>query len=311
MKKPATTHLYGDPAYNIASSDDFIAFPMGSKYREISSRIATDYSSAIQLLESLPVFLSGDEHKERRKSMAVVYAQTRKLQEKAIDQVVDEVAQSIEHRHGAFNLIDELSTPLWTALRNVICTESREVKDLASELPELFYPGLSPRRRKSLNNKLTNILKSGNDQLLNQIALLTLGVRPFSASLALSIHKIARDNDGKRLCDIVFPTSFPDSALTYVDRISLRDTVIDGCPFSAGSRIRCTTFDSSYTDEINSKQLYGIGSHTCLGRPISVYTWNRLSNILSQSQKTIHPSALSVEDREPFTIPTKCLVNFK
>lgn len=311
MKKPAITTLYGETASNIASSDDFIAFPMGSKYRQISSRTAIDYSSAIQLLESLPVFLSGDEHKERRKSMAIVYAQTRKLQEKAIDQVVEEVAQSIEHRHGAFDLIDELSTPLWTALRNVICTEGEEVKDLANELPDLFFPILSPRRRQSINNKLTRILKSGTDQLLDQLALLVLGVRPFSASLALSIHKIARDNDGKRLCDIAFPTSFPDSALTYVDRISLRDTVIDGCPFSAFSRIRCTTFDSSYTDEINSKQLYGIGSHTCLGRPISVYTWNKLSNILSQSQKTIHPSALSVEDREPFTIPTKCIVSFQ
>lgn len=311
MKKQAITTVYGEPASKIVSSDDFMAFPMGSKYREVSLRTATDYSSAIQLLEALPVFLSGDEHKKRRKSMALVYAQTRKLQEKAIAQVVDEVGQSIEHRHGAFNLIDELSIPLWTALRNVICSESREVKDLASELPDLFYPGSSPRKRKRLNNKLADILKSGNSQLLNQIALLTLGVRPFSSSLALSIHKIARDNDGKRLCEIEFPTSFPDSALTYVDRISMRDTVVDGCPFSAGSRIRCITFDPSYSEENNSKQLYGIGSHTCLGRPISDYTWIRLSNILSQSQKTIHPNALSVEHREPFTIPTKCLVDFK
>lgn len=281
---------------------------MAEVYREMSKNTGLDFSAVVRLMDNLPIFLSGNPHKERRREMAKVYAATRAQQDQAIEYALENIATRIEATHGAFDLFQEVSVPIWDAIFGAICPAKTALQELVSELPELFYPGTSVRHRKRLNDKLEVVLRESGDELLDQIALLTLGVRPLTATLALSLHKLARDNAGSRLCDIVFPASYPESALRFVDRIALQEVRPDGCPHPAGTRFRCISFDETYTPEQNEKSLYGMGAHVCLGRPISQFIWGRIGAFFAKSEKTIHPGELSVTVREPFVLPTTCIV---
>jgi len=301
--------LHGPSAWKVISSSEYSTYPMGDVYRRISDDTGLEFSSVIRLMDELPVFLSGSEHKERRKSMAKTYAHSRTEQERVVNDVVRKIATRIEQTNGSFNLLDEISTPIWHAISSVICQNNKTLRGFASDLPELFNPDASVNLRKRLNDQLESFLEETDDNLLDQLALLVLGVRPLTGSIVLSLHKLARDNAGQCLCDISFPESFPDSALRFVDRIALHDVHLNGRLYQAGTRFRCVTFDESYTSEQNANNVYGQGAHVCLGKPISQYTWGKIGEVFSNSKKRTQPGKLITTEREPFLIATKCFIS--
>lgn len=307
MKSPVILH--GPSAWEVISSSEYFTYPMGDAYRRIADNTGLDLSSVIRLMDKLPIFLSGSEHKTRRQSMAKTYAHSRIEQEQAINDVVRKIATRIEQSNGSFNLLDEISTPVWDAISTVICPNNNTLRGLISDLPELFNPAASVRLRKRLNDQLESFLDKAGDNLLDQITLLVLGVRPLTSSLALSLHKLARDNADRCLCDIPFPGSFPDSALRFVDRIALHDVHLNGSLYQAGTRFRCITFDESYTSEQNAKTLYGQGAHVCLGRPISQYIWGKIGEVFSNSKKRIQPGEIITTEHEPFLLTTRCFID--
>ena len=79
--------IYGDEARGIISSSEFQTFDMSQKYRNLSERTELNFDAVIALMDRLPIFLNGENHKKNRKEMAKVYSASRPKQEKNVDAV--------------------------------------------------------------------------------------------------------------------------------------------------------------------------------------------------------------------------------
>ena len=307
--------IYGDDARGIISSREFQTFDMAQKYRDLSERTELNFDAVIALMDRLPTFLNGENHKKNRKEMAKVYSASRPNQEKNVDAVLKEMRCMLEQLEGELDIIQEIGKPLWEAVTSAIMGNTIIDDGLTSDLPDLFYPNFSIRRRKALNDRLSaeldKISPSAREETLNKISVLVLGARPLMHSIALSIYKDSTKNVGKNLTNIKFSRSYSDSSLRFVDRIATEDTAINGYCLKSGSRMRCVSFDESYSEHDNTKYIFGSGRHLCLGRPIADYIWKKLVALLADLDKIVVPVTLTLANQEPFLIVKKSIIELK
>ena len=300
--------LWEDAALDALGARGMQAFSMADAYRDMVAKTGLDLSATIRLLDALPVFLSGTVHKQQRRDMAVAYAAGKAEQEVAVLQFFDQLRGRMAGQTGTWDVLAELAHPVWDTLRRTILPGKEPWYDLIDQLPDLFNPKTSLRKRVKLNDQLTQMLQGEASDFLNRLSLVVLGARPLTHSLALSVHALARAHPGCRLRDIPVPDSFPDSALRFVDRVAGQSDTANGCPYHAGERVRCVTFDESYDPAWNARNLYGLGAHVCLGRPISQFIWQQVQGLFAQSDKIIFPDVIEIENREPFRLAAVCKV---
>ena len=307
--------IYGEDARKIISTREFHAYNMAEKYIELSARTGMEFDAVIQLLQHLPLFLNEDNHKYQRRALAGIYASSRVQQQKNVDETLIKINQAIQLCEGDLDVLSEISYPIWGAVTSGLSNHFSLDAQLISELPELFFPNLSLRRRKDLNDRLQKELNKIADKeleyFLQTIAVLTLGVRPLVHSLTLSIHKIAKQNSQKCLSSIEYPKTYADSSLRFIDRIASQDIDVNGIIRSCGEHFRCISFDEAYAEKDNAKYIFGAGGHVCLGRPISDYIWQGIIEVLQSSKKIISPGALEITEREPFLIAEACSINLR
>jgi hypothetical protein len=288
---------------------------MAQKYIELSERTGINFDAVVELMEHLPIFLNDDQHKYQRRALAKIYAASRTQQEKNVDEAFIKINEKIQLCEGNLDILSEISDPIWHAVGSALSHGFDLDAQLISQLPDLFYPNFSIRRRKILNDRLAKELSkipvNEREDILQKISVLTLGVRPLMHSLALSIHKIATQNDQKTLSTINYPESYADSSLRFIDRIASRDMEINGTVRTCGERLRCISFDEAYSEKDNAKFIFGAGGHVCLGRPISDYVWKGITSILKATEKIIAPSNLKLAAQEPFLMAEVCKIEIR
>jgi hypothetical protein len=78
------------------------------------------------------------------------------------------------------------------------------------------------------------------------------------------LYQIFKENIGVSLKDIRYPSEILVSAVPRTDRW-MGDELV-GCPL----------YSEGYSKEINQQYMFGIGSHVCLGGPISRFIWPQI-----------------------------------
>ena len=302
-------NLRGDDAWKVVGSRDFKVWPMASVYRDLSAATGLDFSAVIGVFDTHPLFLDGADHKAARANAAKCLSTNRRAHEAVIDGVVDDVVAEIDNRQGDFDLLTELSDVMFYALAQSYCGGRDDLIPLSLSLQGLFLPKTPLRVRKATNDRIQAILDKDGKEALDQLMISVMGLPPLTSGLVLSLHRIVTENYGKRLCDIVFPETFSESILRFVDRMHAEPVVVNGCPYAAQTVFRCITFDADYKPEENEKNLFGSGAHLCLGRPVSQYVWDRMVARLSLSQKRIKAGEIVVKDYEIYVAPTVCVVS--
>jgi len=304
MRKPDLR--YGNVAWKAVSSESFMAYPMATVYVDIAKRLGLNFDATIRLLSHMPSFLSNQAHKESRRRLAQRISEAKQTQETNVSEVIGGVIDKIDECGGSFDVLETVSEPVWIAISTALCPQAPAIPQAAVSVPELFNPYTSIRRRLVINDEIENILCQHDNSALDALALLSLGFRPLTGTIALSMHHLASKHSGRRLSQITYPSTFPVSALSFVDRIAQSDGSVTEEGFNRGQRYRCVIFDESYQQADNDRNIYGLGGHVCLGRSISQYMWNALCEGLMTCNTTIAPGTLQIGSTEPFTVPTTC-----
>jgi cytochrome P450 len=293
---------------SVVRSDSFGQYSMSERYRELKQRTGLDFDATIRLMDFLPAFLDGDRHKQIRKAMARQLAATKKLQEETAARQIAFLVEKLFVRPGEIELVSQFALPLWREISASIVDHNRDALDLINELPLLFFPTLSIRERIKINEKLEKFIEDNQmnvDDSLCTLALRVLGAKPFVGSLALSLYQIVAENAGKKSNEIKWPSIFPASSLTFVDRFCKHATQIGDDAFDIGTRVRCCTQEVTYSTEQKSAFLFGLGIHTCLGKGISEFSWKALTQQLSQLEVSLVPLSRQMDTHtEPFSMPS-------
>jgi hypothetical protein len=293
----------------IILSPDFGTYSMANRYRELAERMSLDFSSAIRLLECLPVFLDGDVHQRIRKAMAKQISKTKDCQFSASREKLAILFERVFRQNTQIELVEEFSRPLWRAISASIVPPNSGTLDLVDEIPALFSPILSIRERVRISDKIGDYLgahpEEGDDRLI-VLCLAALGARPFVGTLSLSLYEVFQENPGARLCDLTWPQLYPSSSLRYVDRICGKEAELAKSEFGPGERVRCFTQCADYSNEENMHALFGFGAHTCLGKSISEKVWGLVVETFSRSELKAEPLTITMSPHnDPFLMPAQ------
>ncbi|CAA2139191.1 hypothetical protein [Hyphomicrobium sp. ghe19] len=294
----------------IILSPDFGTYSMANRYRELAERTHLDFSSAIKLLDCLPVFIDGDVHQRVRKAMAKQISKTKDCQFSSSREILAILFERVFRQNTRIELVEEFSRPLWRAISASIVPRNSETLDLVEEIPALFSPILSIRERIRISDRIGDYLSAdpeeGDDRLI-LLCLAALGARPFVGTLSLSLYEIFKENPGARMRDLVWPQLYPSSSLRFVDRICGNEAaVVANFEFRPGERVRCLTQSAEYSSEENTRALFGFGAHTCLGKSISEKVWGLVVETFSQSDLRAEPLTITMSPHDdPFLMPVQ------
>jgi len=296
-------------AKEIITSRAFSNFSMAEKYREIQNRTDIDFTASIRVLERLPVFLNGETHKKVRKAMASRVAVTKQKQMEVVVDTVDRLIPQHFMTPGQFDLVSDISKPIWRAISQQIVGENVCAPGLIDEIPQLFDPTLSIRRRLEIDSAIASVIQNIDDEKLTTIALSVLGAKPFQGSLSLSIYYAAKHHQGKPLRDYDWGGGYQRSSLEYVDRICTRDSTVAHQNIRRNERVRCITHSDKYSAEDNLNGMFGYGGHLCLGRAISQFSFDYLTKSLKGLDCHLKPVSLTMASHcQPFKFPASAII---
>jgi len=300
-----------ETAKSIITSKSFDNYSMADRYRELEARTGLHFPHAIALLERLPVFLNGDIHIRIRKAMARQISQTKECQFAQAQTLFKELLQAHFKAGSRFDLVADVARPLWRSVSTAIVPRNEFSVELVDEIPGLFSPILSIRERLRIDRLIGEYAEvfPGEDSLI-LLCLAALGARPFIGSWSLSIYQLLEENPGRALSAIAWPEAYPDSSLTYVDRVC--NDAAQERDFSFGERVRCMTHYSGYSMEQRKLSLFGFGAHTCLGKSISEKVWTMTTRELSGID--LVPNCLGKNmsrHSDPFQMPSSMRIEFR
>lgn len=311
MIKVAHT-VFGPEAKAIITSPQFGAFPMDAVYRQLQEKTGIDLSACIEFIRLLPIFHDGAEHKVSRRRMAGRLSSTQADQKSAIDVHLPALLDNLFQSEGDFDLVSEFARPLWTKLEAAIFPAGGEaLTRLSYQLPFLFNPDYPLRRRKQINDQLAAVIQARGEEVLHDLALLALGVRPFCGSIALSIYALSEMDDGK-FDRLPRGPGYSVSAVRYIDRVALEEVTIAGKAYVPGERLRCYIQHEEHSDAANRDGIYGFGAHACIGRAISQHAYTTL-----HEHKSKYPYQLTAvrirrhRHGEPFLLPDFAIVQVR
>ena len=292
--------IKGQAAFELAGSPMFDCYSMGDAYRQLSVESGLNFPTVIALLDRMPTFLNGAAHRRKRSDLARRYAARSGAIETNLRLGIAEIAADIQATDGMYDVLDGLARPLWRAVADALLPEALPYSPEFDILPALFTPHTSLRKRTRGEALLRDLTERHGADILDDLALITLGARPFVNAFAFSVHAVVQRQPGQRLRDMDYPEHFPMSGLRYVDRITTRDETIDDIPVPQGTRVRCVIIDETYTSEQNARNLFGMGAHLCIGRRASVVGWQWRCAALAECPHTAAPGPLVVQSAEPF-----------
>lgn len=295
---------------SIASSRAFGAYPMADSYREMSARLGHDFGPAIALLDHLPTFMTGDGHGAMRSAMARFLGLVRQLQLAAARAFLAEFAAAHLRPGNSFDLMDDLSRPLFAAMNKVAVT-AKQLPELAlaliDDLPLLFSPFTPLKQRLDMNARLGALIAEHGAGIVCEIGVMVLGVRPLTGGLARSIHAVVAAHPGARLADMPWPERLTISPVTYVDRICLEPVTLGDESFAAGEAVRCLIQVPDWSPEERQSTMFGVGSHLCLGRPISEIIWTDTVALFADCPLRASAEPLAMKPgSDPFELPAHC-----
>lgn len=290
-------------------SKAFDCYSMSAAYRKISEETQIDFSAIIAFLECMPTFLNGDAHQTKRADLARRYARKSEALKAAVPATLSSITDTLKTHNGQFDVLNDLARPLWRAVAETLLPDKLHYTPDMDDLPDLFTPHTPLLKRKKCERLLRHHMRDFGPDILNDLALITLGARPFVNAVALSVHALAEQHRGQALSEISYPQTFPMSGLRYVDRIATERDDDTGMTASVGTRFRCIIVDQAYSAEQNASNLFGMGPHVCIGRQVSLMAWTELCARLAGIHKVVEAGALGVVESEPFENVVQCKIH--
>jgi hypothetical protein len=276
----------------------------------MAARLGHDFGPAIALLERLPTFMDGDPHAAMRQAMARIFGAIRQPQLAAAREVLAEFAATRLQPGVSCDLMEDLSRPLFRAMTKVAVAARSlpdEVAALIDEVPLLFSPVTAMKKRLEINARLAPLIAEHGVDILNDIGLMALGVRPLTGGLARSLHATIESHQGELLSAMAWPERIIFSPVTFVDRMCLEPVTLGGEAFAAREHLRCEIQVAAWTPEQRQVTMFGVGAHLCLGRPISEQIWTLCTALFAAQdlRATAGPLAMR-QGSDPFALPAHC-----
>ncbi len=280
-----------DPAIISAvfRSDCFEVVPYADQYRYITEHTSLDFSPTATAFDHVPLANEGGRHKQLRAEMAAIVADPTRQKAREIDEFTADHVAGLFVPGNTVELMNDLADPLFVRLFSVWLGVDHAPFSENFNVSQAFDRKISLKRRVRINQNIGEMTCAFAAQAENlatspemATAMNMLGNDTLKGSVALSLWEILARNPGKRFDEIDYPANFPSTGVPYIERVARKDVEIDGMAVARGERARLfLDATASHVSGTESDLLFGRGRHLCLGKPMALAMWRRLTATLS------------------------------
>jgi hypothetical protein len=313
---PISLYVFdGEMVVDCLKSPDLGSVDVLQLYRELSKRTGHSFSYTEKLLSKMPVFTDGDEHKPGRIALAKMLHKTHDATVHAVGEKVSEIFSARLLAGSTIDLVSELTRPIYAAFASSIIGGSHVSADEIYQFAQILNAELSLRSRLRIEEKIVRMLPLIDEDVsvaLPKLSLAILGSENLIGGIALAVWQTIERNPSLRLSEIPWPSEFPTTTFSFVDRIVHRDCLLNGYELKKGATIRVLLEAACAYGPLETKNvMFGRGKHGCVGRVLSEDLLQLVFSAFKKSE--LLPELKSIEFRTPdpfFCFPTKASVFF-
>ncbi len=294
---------------DILLGDRFGPLKLPEFYERLAIEIARDFPNTRFVLQHIPLFHSGAQHKALRQKCAVFL----KSRAKEITQFEVESAELFGKKLGCPGRVDIISE----IIDPVIEMAAQAISGLAFSpyVANVFTTNNSLKMMRKIEAEFTDLRKMAKARFPDdsaethgiRVAFSTLGLVPLGASLAVSIAAILPDSGAHRIRALSWGPQFPATGVLVVGRESVGGPVDLG----EGARsVRVCEVDMRHflTEGEQPNHIFGVGSHACLGRASALSLWSRIGVKMAQNPLRIRLLGTAPSTHKILEYPSAILV---
>jgi hypothetical protein len=235
--------------------------------------------------------LHEEEHRKARRRVAEHLAARRSDLAAGITQGLRVHLKPLQQK-GEVEVVQNVLEPLILGVTERITDIPAVVAADCRAVSTIFDKSIGPRKRQRIDAELARmraaiISKLGpstsDDAVGLRLALAILGRDTLLGTLGESLYSIIAANQGRPLNEISYPPVPPETGVPYIERIAVKSFCDQETPFKVGDRLRISlqAFVYSKTPRDQAK-IFGVGSHLCLGKALSLDLWKGITCALSK-----------------------------
>lgn len=296
-------------AISVLNDADFVLTPHVAFTENLAKRLGLDLSVTVAVMRCLPLWQSGDYHTTLRREVAAFLAEDRKEKHSA-------AARRI--RPALNSYLQESDINLLAAIRDVVHIFMEEVTGLplidciTEDMPSIFSSNLGIRARKRLESSLRAQIEFARehfpgeteDRHLLRVGQWTMGRDALIGTLGLSLYHHLALLDGRPLNSIRLPELPTHTGVPAIGRMARKDRFVAGCPVSSGDLIECRLDTAASQPENVRRYFFGVGTHLCLGRPLTLNFMAIISDALFVCDFGLQTHTFHLAENDVFDIPT-------
>jgi cytochrome P450 len=287
-------------------------------YRGLRERYGWSFPNLLFAFEHLPLANDGDLHRAQRKKMAEFLRSRRQGAQPAIAAAVDFHAAKLLP-NVEIEVVGELLEPLVAATVNAYTGVSMPETIGAQGTTMIFDRMISIRKRREIEETVGELRAAVRRHLPPDaaaaeegmlLALHILGQDTLVGTIGESLYRLFIANLGKRLDSVAFPAIPNETGVSVIERVVDEPFEYGGHRFARGDRLRMQMQCFAYSPEPSDRaKIFGVGSHACLGRQMSLDLWTALVGKLAQLPYLVDVLDYAVRGNDyVFTVPNTLAV---
>jgi hypothetical protein len=304
----------------ILLSPNVAVYSYSDLYEEMAARSPDlAFPNLLFAFKYLPPCLNGNEHMVARRRLAQFLLERKNIIAAAAPGIVDRWIGAVQGRTKV-ELIAEVLQPM--AKEFLAALSGIDLPNLVQSTAVIFDRMMGGKRRRQVDNELgvvrSQIRRSlgphaTDDEEGIRMAILIFGHDTLSGAFGESLYQILKQNTNVPLSEIDYPSLPNETSVAYAERIVTRPFSCEGTAFRVGDRIRMMLQSFLYTDDpADCARIFSAGSHTCLGRQLSLDLWSTLTRRLSQISAHVEILDYALRDEDyMFINPSKLLIGLK
>jgi hypothetical protein len=254
-------------------------------YAVLQERFGIDFSNVVFAFAHLPVCLHQDPHHQARRRFAEFLAARKSALAACIPKAVDAHLR-ILRQEGRVEMMGQVLEPL---LLTVLATLTDVEPAAAAGCRTgsiIFDKAIGTRKRRRADAELGLFRKiiasrlgpqASDEEVGMRVAFFVLARDATLGTLGESLHSILADNSGRRLSEIRYPETPPETGVPYIERIVIKPLTEGEIEFKPGDRLRIYLQAFAYSGSARERaRIFGVGSHSCLGRPMTLDLWREI-----------------------------------
>lgn len=295
--------------------------PYAELYAKLGAHFGVDFSPLVFAFEHIPLCLHADPHARARRGMAAHIA----ARKPAIDRTIPALVERHLACFGTPGEIEVMAAVVHPLVRDVLALIA-DLDDIGFDTAptgsQIFSRGVGMAKRKRMAAEigaLTDTIRAqlpadaSPEEVGRRLSLLILGRDALSGSLGTSLHRVLAGAGPIPLASIPFPPHYLETGVPYTERFATAPVEIGGRVFEAGTKFR--VFLKSFGLSGNPRdyaKFFGVGAHTCLGRPVSLDIWREIGRVFAGLSSRVQVLAYKLrEDDDVFAMPTELTVRIE